>query len=97
MATSKGAASVWPKWVSDIADDKLFQSAAGLASIVALIITYRVWRITRRIAQRIAANVRLPALGRELANDLTELNRLNLTNAPIHQIAGNCSPLITEG
>jgi len=78
---------VWPKWVSDLADDKLFQSAAGLASILALLVTYRVWWITSRIAQRISANVRLPALGRELANDLTELNRLNLANAPVHEIA----------
>lgn len=35
---------------------------------------------------KISANVRLPALGKQLAADLTELNRLNLTNAPAQQI-----------
>jgi len=87
VATSKDTSSVWPNWASHLADDKLFQSVAGLASIFALLITLRVWWITHRISQRISANVRLPALGRELANDLTELNRLNLTQAPIYQIA----------
>jgi hypothetical protein len=78
---------VWPEWVSKLADNKLFQSVAGLASILALLITFRVWWITSRISERISANVRLPALGTQLANDLTELNRLNLTNAPVHEIA----------
>jgi hypothetical protein len=78
---------VWPEWVSKLADDKLFQSVAGLAAILALLITFRVWWITSRISERISANVRLPALGKQLANDLTELNRLNLANAPSHEIA----------
>lgn len=80
---------MWPSWVTEIADDKLFQSLAGLASILALLITLRIWWITRRIAARISANVRLPDLGKLLAADLTELNRLNLTNAPVQQI-GAC-------
>lgn len=80
---------LWPQWVSDVADDKLFQAVSGLAAILALLITFRVWWITGRIARRISANVRLPLLGRQLANDLTELNRLLLANAPVHQIASS--------
>jgi ABC-type transport system involved in cytochrome bd biosynthesis fused ATPase/permease subunit len=78
---------VWPQWVSQLADDKLFQSVAGIAAILALVITCRVWWITSRISERISANARLPALRRQLANDLTELNRLNLASAPVHEIA----------
>ena len=84
---SEGIFWVWPQWVSKLADDKLFQSVTGVASILALLITFRVWWITSRISERISANVRLPALRKELADDLTELNRLNLASAPVHGIA----------
>jgi hypothetical protein len=78
---------VWLQWVSKLADNKLFQSVAGISSILALLITFRVWWITSRISERISANVRLPALRTQLANDLTELNRLNLAKTPVHEIA----------
>ena len=77
----------WPEWIGEIADDKLFQVLAGLASIVALIITVQVWWLARRIEGRISANVRLPELGSALKLDATELNRLNLSGASAHEIA----------
>jgi hypothetical protein len=77
----------WPKWVSDIAGDKLFQTISGLAGILGLLITLRVWWIANRISLTISANVRLPQLRDQLAADLTALNRLHLTNASVHQIA----------
>ena len=78
---------MWSEWVSELADDKLFQSVAGLAGILGLLITFRVWWIARRISERISANVRLPALAKQLANDLTELNRLHLADAASYEIA----------
>jgi len=77
---------MWPRWVSDLADDKLFQSVAGVGSILALLITFRVWSLASRISHRISANVRLPVLGRALRSDLTDLNRLHLAEAPVHDI-----------
>jgi hypothetical protein len=77
----------WPKWVAELADDKLFQSVAGISSVLALLMTLRVWWIARRISEGIAARVRLPALGKALESDLSELNRLNMSNAPAHDIA----------
>jgi hypothetical protein len=78
----------WPKWLSDIADDKLFQTISGLSGILGLAITLRVWWITNRISQTISANVRLPQLREQLVADLTQLNRLHIDdNASVHEIA----------
>ena len=72
---------MWPTWISDVADDKLFQALAGFASILALLITFRVYWLAAQISQRISARLRLPALRNGLANDLAELNRLNFSRA----------------